>query len=236
MAHPLLTSERTAREVDFVEAALGLTAGMRVLDVGCGMGGLAKILLDNKINVQALTPDINQKRHIDQKYPKLTCHHTKFEKFDTDQQYGTLINSESLQYIKLDKAFDKVGKMLLPGGRWIISDYFRLKENTINKSGHMLDGFQESIKKHGWKIVYEKDITLNILPTLRFIYMYIERFLNPLTLYASEKLKYKQPGLYYLTQEAREIIIDKMEKETAAVDPARFVDEKKYMIYVLKRI
>jgi len=210
--------------------------GLPVLDVGCGMGGLSKILLDNNIPVEALTPDINQKKHIAQKYPELTCHHIKFEKFETDKQFGTIINSESLQYIKLEKAFDKVGKMLSSGGRWIISDYFRLKEDTINKSGHMMDDFQEQIEKHGWKIVYEQDITPNILPVLRFIYIYIERFLNPLVLFASEKLKHKQPGLYYLTQEARGDIYKKIETESAAIDPSMFADEKKYMLYVLQKV
>ena len=39
-----------------------------VLDVGCGMGGLSKILKDNGIQVQSLTPDDNQKKHIEKKY------------------------------------------------------------------------------------------------------------------------------------------------------------------------
>ncbi len=207
-----------------------------VLDVGCGMGGLSKILLDNKIPVEALTPDINQKNHIEQKYPELTCHHTKFEKFETDKQFGTVINSESLQYIKLEKAFDKAGRMMSANGRWIISDYFRLKRNTINKSGHMMPDFHEYIKEHGWKIIFEQVITANILPTLRFIYMYIERFLNPLALFASEKLKHKLPGLYYLTNDVREHVYKKIDKETAAIDPSMFADEKKYMLYVLQKI
>jgi 2-polyprenyl-3-methyl-5-hydroxy-6-metoxy-1,4-benzoquinol methylase len=38
LAHPLLTAERTNKEIDFVEAALSLKAGTRILDVGCGFG------------------------------------------------------------------------------------------------------------------------------------------------------------------------------------------------------
>lgn len=38
LSHPQLTAERTAREVDFVESALGLLPPARVLDIGCGFG------------------------------------------------------------------------------------------------------------------------------------------------------------------------------------------------------
>lgn len=38
MNHPLLTTERTAQEIDFVEAVLDLSPGARVLDIGCGFG------------------------------------------------------------------------------------------------------------------------------------------------------------------------------------------------------
>jgi len=164
-----------------------------VLDVGCGMGGLSKILFDNGFKVESLTPVRQQKNHIDKKYNSFACHHTKFEKFTSNTKYGTVINSESLQYIKLDQAFDAVEKNLTPGGKWIITDYFRLKKDTINKSCHMLKDFHAQAEKHNWKIIYEQDITLNILPTLKFVYMYIERFLQPLSEFATDKLKYKQP-------------------------------------------
>ena len=206
-----------------------------VLDVGCGMGGLSKILFDNGFKVESLTPVRQQKNHIDKKYSGFACHHTKFEKFTSDTKYGTVINSESLQYIKLDQAFDGVEKILAPRGRWIITDYFRLQQDTINKSGHMLKDFLAQTDKHNWKIIYEQDITLNILPTLKFIYMYIERFLQPLSEFAIKKLKYKQPWLYYLSNDFREAVLNKANKEIAAVDPEKFVQEKKYMLFVLQK-
>ena len=206
-----------------------------VLDVGCGMGGLSKILFDNGFKVESLTPVRQQKNHIDKKYNSFACHHTKFENFTSNTKYGTVINSESLQYIKLDQAFDVVEKILTPGGKWIITDYFRLQQDTINKSGHMLKDFLAQTDKHNWKIIYEQDITLNILPTLKFIYMYIERFFQPLSEFAIKKLKYKQPWLYYLSSDFREAVLNKANKEIAAIDPEKFVQEKKYMLFVLQK-
>ena len=206
-----------------------------VLDVGCGMGGLSKILFDNGFKVESLTPVRQQKNHIDKKYGGFPCHHTKFEKFTSETKYGIVINSESLQYIKLDQAFDSVEKILAPGGKWIITDYFRFQRDTINKSGHMLKDFLAQTDKHNWKIVYERDITLNILPTLKFIYMHLERFLQPISEFAMDKLKYKQPWLYYLSSDFRETVLKKANKEIAAIDPEKFVQEKKYMLFVLQK-
>lgn len=206
-----------------------------VLDVGCGMGGLSTILLEKGYKVQSLTPNLLQKRYINQKKPDLTVHNLKFEELNTTDKFGTIINSESLQYINLDEAFKKVDSLLLEGGRWLITDFFRIEEKTINKSGHRLEDFMASVAKHGWKITYEQDITLNSLPTLKVINFYYTRFLEPLALFASEKMKYKQPWLYYLTQGFQGDINKKAQKELAAVDPEKFVREKKYMFYVLER-
>ncbi len=38
LAHPLLTAERAAQEIDFIAAELALPPGTRWLDVGCGFG------------------------------------------------------------------------------------------------------------------------------------------------------------------------------------------------------
>ena len=70
------------------------------------MGGLSKILLDKNLKIQALTPDNNQKKYIQSKYPNLILHHMKFEDFKSDKKFGTIINSESLQYIDLDFRLD----------------------------------------------------------------------------------------------------------------------------------
>ena len=50
----------------------------------------------------------------------------KFEDFSTDKQFATIINSESLQYIDLDTAFNCASKLLSNNGKWIITDYFRI--------------------------------------------------------------------------------------------------------------
>ena len=159
----------------------------------------------------------------------------KFEDFNIKGKYGTVINSESLQYIDLNVAFDIIDKILDNNGRWIVTDYFRIGDLGINQSGHMHQDFLDSVKRYGWKVVYEEDITLNALPTLKFAMNFIHRFVTPLAEFINEKIKYKQAWLYYYTNQLRYKMYEKSEKELAALDPDKFIKEKIYMFYVLER-
>lgn len=212
-----------------------LDKDLQVLDVGCGMGGLSNFLLTKGINVEALTPDRNQIDYIERLEHGPVCHHCRFEDFRTENKYGTVINSESLQYLNLDKTFRKVDHLILPGGRWIITDVFRKHEESSNQSGHRIGDLLCRIKEHGWKIAYERDITPNILPTLKLLHMYVDRYLIPLSHYAEEKFTYKKAWLFYLTKNIRQAISVKSKKEVLAIQPELFVAEKKYMLYVLQK-
>ena len=206
-----------------------------VLDVGCGMGGLTKMIQENGIEVECLTPNKNQIEHIRNKYNFQGVHHCKFEQFYSDDKFGTVVNSESLQYINLTEAFDKVERFLLPDGRWIIVDYFRVNDSGVNKSSHLLKDFLEKVKSSGWKIVHEKNISANILPTIAYANMFAERFLKPVKHFAYEKLRFKKPSLYYMTDGIRESIEAKITKEQASINPTMFLNEKRYMFFVLER-
>lgn len=206
-----------------------------ILDVGCGMGGLANMLTENDLKAEALTPNKNQIAHIKHKYPHIPCYQLRFENYETNKKYGTVINSESFQYIPLDIAFEKVGKMIEPGGTWIVVDYFRLHGRGINISSGLLEDFIKKADEDNWEIVYQQDITRNVLPTIKLASMYAERFLLPVKHFAFEKIRFKQPFLYYFVRDLKEKVDFKLTKELAAVDPVKFVDEKKYMFFVLRK-
>ena len=206
-----------------------------VLDVGCGMGGLSIFLLSKGIKAEALTPDRNQIHYIEKLNNGLICHHSRFEEFVSAKKFGTVINSESIQYMNLAMTFRNVDHLISPGGRWIITDVFRIGDKSSTKSGHRITDFLEKIKEHGWQIVYEKDITPHILPTLKLLHMYVNRYLVPLSQYAEEKFTYKKAWLFYLTGNIRQAIAVKSRKEIRAIQPDIFVAEKRYMLYVLQK-
>jgi len=206
-----------------------------ILDVGCGTGGLSELIYHKNSYVESLTPNKNQIDFINKNLKHLKTHHCKFEQFKSNNKYKTVINSESLQYISLNEAFEKLDEIISSNGRWIVIDYFRLNDNGINKSGHILKRFRQKLHENNWNIIYERDITLNVLPTLSFTNMFVERLLLPIKHFAYEKLMYKKPRWYYMTRNLQKSIDSKIEKETAAINPDKFLKEKAYMFFVLEK-
>jgi MPBQ/MSBQ methyltransferase len=207
----------------------------RILDVGCGMGGLAGMLSAKGYSLELLSPNARQKKHIGRKYPELPFHLCKYEDFSTDKTFGTIINSESIQYIRLEKAMEISQRLLAPGGRWIIVDYFRLGTSGRNKSGHLLEDFRRMVTESGWTIRLEEDITPHVIPTIRLASLYAERFFIPLMEFGFEKFRVKNPWLYYMVSDIRAKAMAKTEREMAAIDPVKFLEEKKYMFFILER-
>ena len=222
------------RYAERIAARMGPAPG-HVLDVGCGMGGLAGMLSAQGYRMELLSPNARQKQHIQRKYPDLPFHHCKYEAFASEETFDTIINAESFQYIKPDKAFEVSQKVLAPGGSWIIVDYFRLGREGRNKSGHLLTDFRQKLGRNGWEIRFEEDITPHVLPTIRLAKSHADRFLIPLLDFGFEKFRIKQPWLYHMLSGLRERTMKKTEKEMAAIDPAQFAAEKKYMFFVLQR-
>ena len=58
-----------------------------VLDVGCGMGGLCRMLAERGFSPVALTPDRVQAEHIRRTYPNVPIIETKFERLPDSESY-----------------------------------------------------------------------------------------------------------------------------------------------------
>lgn len=206
-----------------------------VLDVGCGMGGLANMLVNKGFRVDALTPDRHQVKYIAGKYPGINVIRSKYQDFpDPKPGYGTIIHAESFQYIRLNMIVKMTERLLIPGGKWLVCDYFRI-EKSHERSGHYWDDFLDELGKSGLKITHQQDITDHILPTMKYIHMIANRFLLPTGDYLLEKFRIKQPGLFYLTREIAGFIPPRLEYWAEMVNPERYRKEKKYMFLILER-
>ncbi len=211
--------------------------GKNVLDIGCGMGGLLKLLIDRGYIPTALTPDRTQVHYIAQKHPGIIMNHCKFEDFDgekNERKFDALITSESLQYLQLDIALPLLHKISKPEAQWIACDYFRTGDKA-EKSGHYWDEFIEKANRYGWTLEYEQDITPNILPTIAYVYMWGNNIGLPLYDFGIKKLQTKAPGIYYALKDELPGIKEKIDKNLLTMNPEIFAQNKRYKLVVFRK-
>lgn len=210
------------------------TNGKEVLDIGCGMGGLLKLLEEKGYKPTALTPDQTQVHYISQKHPSIPLHHCKFEDLDgeaNNSKFDALITSESLQYLQLDLALPLLYKVSTSDAKWVACDYFRIGDKA-EKSGHYWDAFMEKVNANGWQLEYEQDITPHILPTIAYVYMWGNSIGLPLYNFGVEKLKLKAPGIFYALEKVLPELKQKIDKNLLTVNPEVFAQNKRYKLMV----
>jgi cyclopropane fatty-acyl-phospholipid synthase-like methyltransferase len=209
----------------------------RVLDVGCGMGGLCRMLAERGFSPVALTPDRTQAAYIAATQPTVQVIQSKFEAIsmpEHEARYGTVIMSESLQYMKLDKAALLAAALLKPGGRWIVTDYFRRHPNG-DRSCHVWNEFRRRVDAGGWRIVHERDITANVLPALAFIHMWGTRAGIPALHMATSRMRRRQPGLHHLLGGVLAVLEGAALDNLSRVDPQWFVAHRCYKLAVMEK-
>ena len=208
-------------------------AGERVLDVGCGMGGLLVRLDAAGVHATGVTPNTAHAAHIRSKWPHIALIESTLEQANlaSTPKFDAVINAESFQYIDLDAGMKQVRALLAPGGRWVMIDYFRLNAEAKNKSGHLLAEFEAAAAAHGFEINERVDVTENCLPTLAYGRLLAEKFALPLARFGADKFFLSHPFLAYLFQ-------PKIQNKLAGVklhtlDPEVFRREKRYLLFTL---
>ena len=231
-----LTRAQT-RYADRLLELVGPTTGA-VLDVGCGMGGLSRMLQARGASPVALTPDKLQAAHIAKTLPGVPVIRSKFEALSAEEhagRYDAVVTSESLQYLKLDKALPLLAGILKPGGAWVASDYFQTKTATDDPTCHNYKAFQDRVRDAGWRVTFEQDITANVLPTLAFLHMLATQFGLPLMNFGILRLRRKQPGLHHLLAGLFAQVDGVIADNLGLVDPVQFARDRQYMLLKLER-
>lgn len=208
-----------------------------VLDVGCGMGGLLKLLREAGKQPVGITPDRYQVQYIRDTYQDVEVLHTRFEEMVSAavmHKFGCVINSESIQYLELERALEVVDRVLAPQGRWIVADYFRIGD-ADEKSGLEWESFVAALTAHGFRISYDRDITRNVLPTLECLYTWSSEMAIPALEFAVHKLQRKRPGLYFFLDEIVPQIQSYIREQIEIVNPQTFAANKRYMLLTIER-
>lgn len=221
---------------DYATLLVGrVRTGERVLDVGCGMGGLLARLDAAGARVVGVTPNAAHAAHIRARWPQIPLIESVFERIDATAiaaKFDAIVNAESFQYIDLDAGMRNVRTLLAPGGRWIVCDYFRLQADAKNRSGHLLADFEAALARHGLAVAERVDVTENVLPTLAYGKLLATKFALPLARFASEKFFLRRPLAAYLFQPTVRAKLDAVKLDT--LDPGVFRREKRYLLFTLR--
>jgi MPBQ/MSBQ methyltransferase len=210
--------------------------GERVLDVGCGMGGLLDRLDRAGAKPVGLTPNRAHADHIRTRWPHVPLIEATFETAQSpllEPPFDAIVNAESFQYIDLDQGLAKIARLLAPGGRWIVIDYYRLEPGAKNKSGHVLAEFEAALGRHGLTISERVDVTENCVPSLAYGRLLATRFALPMVRFGAAKLFLKQRLLGYLFDDDLQRKLDGVKLDT--LDPDVFRREKRYLLFTVTR-
>jgi SAM-dependent methyltransferase len=116
---------------------------VRILDIGSGTGHLIQQCLDKGYRVDGVSPSPSLSKQIRQRIEQRKDCDTqlfecRFEDFPVDenlQKYDAAYFSESFQYISMTKAFQILEKILKPGGKVIICDFFKRSDADLSAPG-----------------------------------------------------------------------------------------------------
>lgn len=162
---------------------LGLTSP-KVLDIGCGTGHCLAQMLDKGFQADGLVPAPGFAKLVNEKLAKrpdkkATLFTIPFEEFPADDYlhaYDIALFSESFQYIPVEKSFPILQKIVRPGGRIIICDFFKT-ENTGDGQkgdgsfggGHQWETFEKQLAESPFKVLKNEDITAKMSPNLELV-------------------------------------------------------------------
>ena len=146
----------------------------RILDVGCGAGGLASELLARGYRVEGVSPSpLLSEAAQRQAGPDFKIHQGRFEDvdFDEDDKFDLVMFSESFQYITLDRVLGDAMQRLNPGGHILICDFFKTGApgRSVIGGGHPAEKFDAVLRESGLEVVEDIDITRQTAPNLDIV-------------------------------------------------------------------
>jgi SAM-dependent methyltransferase len=212
--------------------------GERVLDSGCGMGGLLARLQAAGARPTGLTPNRAQTQHIHATWPSIPVVNATLEGSSAaglQPAFDVVVTAESFQYVALDAGMTAIRQLLataVRNPRWLCVDYFRLNEDARNRSGHLLRDFEAGLARHGFAVAERLDITENVLPSLAFAHLLARRIALPLVHFSADKFFLRRPLLAYLFQDTVRAKLARIRLDT--LDPAVFRRDKRYLLFTLK--
>ncbi len=152
-----------------------------ILDVGCGVGDVARALVRSGRQVTAISPDRHHARFFpDAGNGRLRFHNQTFEAFRGNaHSHDLVLFSESQNYIAQKDAFLQAHRHLRPGGYILVSGMFRQRNSSAFTVDYVEEEYVAAAAAFGFRLVRRVDITRHILPTLEYGRIVWQRYVMP---------------------------------------------------------
>ena len=153
-----------------------------VLDVGCGSGKFAEMMLNAGYQVDCVSPSPNLTKHVRERLGERSeIFECRFEELSTNKRYDLILCSESFQYLLLEKAMEQTFTLLNNKGHILICDFFQ--RNVSGKSpvsgGHKIERFLKYMQSQPFTQITDKDITKETSPSLDIMRDLIQEVIFP---------------------------------------------------------
>ena len=154
-----------------------------ILDVGSGMGNLAKSLMDQGYEVDCVSPSEHLSEQILERIGDETrIHRCRYEDLETDKRFDLILFSESFQYVKLKKGLEQCTRLLNDGGSMLICDFFRHDTGSVSalSGGHKWPQFLIQLKDYPFREETNIDISNFTVPSLELYESFLREVGTPI--------------------------------------------------------
>lgn len=143
-----------------------------ILDVGCGTGHVAHLLVQRGYQVECVSPaPLLTEAARARLGSRVPIYPTTLEQLRAGHTYDLLLFSESFQYIAPQESLPKANRLLNTGGYVLLCDFFSIEDSgpSALRGGHPLGAFRHYLATQPFRVLADEDITARTAPNLKLI-------------------------------------------------------------------